>query len=194
MHCFNLLFPFQFVINRYTFIFLLFLQPRPHEAGGKYGKGIVVRKYRKDSTINLKVELTANHKGYFEFRLCPNNAPHKVATQECLDLYLLKLAKKPSGETYGDEPAMAHDHKFYPGPGSKIFETRYRLPKDLTCSQCVLQWRYIAGRIPHFSRRIFLQMTNVTKFQVIIGALVQTVPAKLVVVLKRNLEPALTSR
>ncbi|KAL0280044.1 UNVERIFIED_CONTAM: hypothetical protein PYX00_001458 [Menopon gallinae] len=120
-------------------------KPRPHEAGGKYGNGIIVRKYKKGSKITIRVELTANHKGYFEFRLCPNNAPHRVATQECLDLYLLKIAKKSNGGTYGDEPAMGHETRYYPAVGSKVFEMRYQLPENLTCTQCILQWRYIAG-------------------------------------------------
>lgn len=35
--------------------------------------------------------------------------------------------------------------RFYPGTENKVYEMRYVLPKGLTCSQCVLQWRYIAG-------------------------------------------------
>ena len=35
--------------------------------------------------------------------------------------------------------------RFYPGPGTKVFEMHYQLPKELTCRQCVLQWRYVAG-------------------------------------------------
>lgn len=27
----------------------------------------------------------------------------------------------------------------------QVFETRYLLPPSLTCTQCILQWRYIAG-------------------------------------------------
>jgi hypothetical protein len=27
----------------------------------------------------------------------------------------------------------------------QVFETRYLLPPGLTCTQCILQWRYIAG-------------------------------------------------
>lgn len=95
--------------------------------------------------INVRVELTANHKGFFEFRLCPNNAPHRVATQECLDLNVLKLARKPNGGIYGDEPAMAHDSRYYPASGSKVFEIKYMLPENLTCTQCIMQWKYIAG-------------------------------------------------
>lgn len=71
----------------------LFLQPRAHEAGGTYGNGIIVRRYKSGSVFTIRVELTANHRGYFEFRLCPNNAPKQVATQQCLDRYVLKRAK-----------------------------------------------------------------------------------------------------
>lgn len=74
-------------------LFLYYLQPRPHEAGGKYGQGIIVRKYKTGSSFTIRVELTANHRGFFEFRLCPNNAVKRVATQQCLDRYVLKRAK-----------------------------------------------------------------------------------------------------
>ena len=65
-------------------------QPRANEAGGMFGKGIIVRKYEMNQVIKVRVELTANHMGWFEFRLCPNNAPHKVASQLCLDQHILK--------------------------------------------------------------------------------------------------------
>ena len=55
-----------------------------------FGKGIIVRKYEMNQVIKVRVELTANHMGWFEFRLCPNNAPHKVASQLCLDQHILK--------------------------------------------------------------------------------------------------------
>ena len=35
--------------------------------------------------------------------------------------------------------------RFHPGPGNKVFEVRLELPEGLTCSQCVLQWRYVAA-------------------------------------------------
>lgn len=40
---------------------------------------------------------------------------------------------------------VTSDHRYYPGPGSKKFYARYRLPAGLTCKQCVLRWRYVAG-------------------------------------------------
>lgn len=87
----------------------------------------------------VRVELTANHRGYFEFRLCPNNAPKQVASESCLDKYVLRRVKtKDADETF-------HETRFYPGTENKVYEMRYSLPEGLTCSQCVLQWKYIAG-------------------------------------------------
>lgn len=38
-------------------------QPRPNEYGGKYGQGVIVRKYNPGSDITIRVELTASHMG-----------------------------------------------------------------------------------------------------------------------------------
>ena len=119
-----------------------------------YGKGVLVRRYVRGQPIKVRVELTANHMGYFEFRICPNNNPAQVASQRCLDQNLLK-------KTSGGGPRFVSNQKreiwqplamgFLPacrymvGPGNKIFEMHYQLPSDLTCQQCVFQWRYIAG-------------------------------------------------
>ncbi|XP_076281956.1 uncharacterized protein LOC143209750 [Lasioglossum baleicum] len=105
--------------------------PRPHETGGKYGNSVIVRKYRTGSVIPVKVELTANHHGYFEFRTCAMTHKGKEVDQECLDKYSLRMENGSS--------------RYFPGPGNKIFEAFYKLPDDLTCAQCVFQWRYIAG-------------------------------------------------
>ncbi|XP_055940448.1 uncharacterized protein LOC129970612 [Argiope bruennichi] len=107
-------------------------KPRPNEAGGIYGKGIIVRNYKPGQEVKSIVELTANHKGFFEFKLCPHNDPKTVATQDCLDQYLLELADG-SGT------------KYYPSTRTGKFVVNLRLPQHLTCSQCVFQWTYTAG-------------------------------------------------
>lgn len=38
-------------------------KPRPNEHGGKYGQGVIVRKYNPGSDITIRVELTASHMG-----------------------------------------------------------------------------------------------------------------------------------
>ncbi|XP_043194408.1 uncharacterized protein LOC122366323 isoform X2 [Amphibalanus amphitrite] len=108
-------------------------QPRPNEAGGMYGRGEIVRTYAAGSSIPVGVELTANHKGYFEMRVCPVNSNARPATQRCLDRYKLQLSDG-GGVRYYPQPAW----------NGKI-QLRYRLPADLTCRQCVFQWRYVAG-------------------------------------------------
>lgn len=98
-----------------------------------------MRRYKAGQPIIVRVELTANHRGYFEFKLCPNNAPKQVASQSCLDKYVLRRVKtKDADETF-------HETRFYPGLENKVYEMRYSLPQGLTCSQCVMQWKYIAG-------------------------------------------------
>lgn len=67
-------------------------QPRDHEAGGKYASGIISRRYTEGQLIDVDVDITANHKGWFEFRLCPNNDVKKVASQTCFDNNLLKFS------------------------------------------------------------------------------------------------------
>ncbi|KAL6428277.1 hypothetical protein ACFW04_008529 [Cataglyphis niger] len=105
--------------------------PRAHETGGKYGNGVIVRRYRTGSVIPVRVELTANHHGYFEFRTCAMTYRDREVTQDCLDRHLLSAK---NGST-----------RYYPGPGNRVFEGYYKLPEGLTCAQCVFQWRYIAG-------------------------------------------------
>lgn len=71
-------------------------------------------------------KITANHRGTFEFRVCNiDNTPNEDATQECLDLNLLKTV-------YG----LTHYH----------IESSYRtvninltLPSNFTCKHCVFQ-------------------------------------------------------
>lgn len=43
--------------------FLDLPEPRPNEYGGKYGLGVIVRKYSPGSPMSIRVELTASHMG-----------------------------------------------------------------------------------------------------------------------------------
>ncbi|KAK7489255.1 hypothetical protein BaRGS_00019507 [Batillaria attramentaria] len=106
--------------------------PHDNEAGGKYANGIIVRHYREGETISVSVDLTTSHLGYFEFRICPNNNPHKVITQQCLDRYLLQ---QPDGST----------RYYIKSYDQGVRTVQLVLPQGLTCTQCVLQWKYNAG-------------------------------------------------
>lgn len=107
--------------------------PRNNEAGGKYGKGIIVRRYKRGQVMKAMVQLTANHRGHFEFRLCPTNNSTVPATDECMSQHPLPMAD--TGETR----YMVNAAK------SKDFNINLKLPDDMTCDQCVFQWTYTAG-------------------------------------------------
>ncbi|XP_034834890.2 uncharacterized protein [Maniola hyperantus] len=102
-------------------------EPRPHELGGIFGEGIIVADYDAGQVVNITVHITAYHRGYWIFKLCPDP---KNTDQSCFDEYPLEL------EDGG--------FRFYP-PHGGIYSLNYRLPKGLVCEHCVLQWRYIAG-------------------------------------------------
>ncbi|XP_056017727.1 uncharacterized protein LOC125679999 [Ostrea edulis] len=104
---------------------------RENEAGGRYAKGIISRRYTEGQIIDVKVKITASHLGYFEFRLCPNNNVHKPATQACLNQYVLH---QPSGSV-----------RFMEQGRPRVYSLKLKLPTGLTCSQCVLQWKYNTG-------------------------------------------------
>ncbi|XP_069365830.1 uncharacterized protein [Maniola hyperantus] len=112
-------------------------EPRPHEAGGMYGKGIITRHYSVGQEIEIEVELTANHLGTFVLKLCPNNNPKQEATQECFDRYPLYIS------------GTRDDRFLIPLDTAKkdTFRYRVRLPPYVTCTQCVLQWTYYTGNM-----------------------------------------------
>ncbi|CAF1371586.1 unnamed protein product [Adineta steineri] len=121
-----------------------FQGPLDHEDGGIYATGIIGRTYESGEMINTTIDITANHFGYFEFRLCPLNMGHsrrpRRLTQHCLDEYLLKIG--PS-----DSKSNGDDTRYYLPHGNKsYFYVPIELPAEITsCQHCVLQWKYHAG-------------------------------------------------
>lgn len=107
---------------------------RENEEGGKYSNGIIVRSYDQGEVISVSVQLTASHKGYFEFKICKKDNPRKRTTQECLDKYPLQL-EDGSGTRY-NIPNKS---------GYQLITVKLRLPEDVTCRDCTFQWKYNAG-------------------------------------------------
>lgn len=79
-----------------------------------------MRKYNAGSDMEIRVKLTAHHKGYFEFRICQN----LTSKQECFDQNLLKILKgAPSHPMPKDL-----ETRFYPRDGSRTYNITARLP------------------------------------------------------------------
>lgn len=108
--------------------------PGPNEAGGRYAKGVIADTYIEGQTIKTTVEITAYHKGWFEFRICANNDVTKIVSQKCLNSNLLPLA---SDGTTTRIVITGNQRRFY--------HIELQLPEGMTCEQCVIQWKYHAG-------------------------------------------------
>ncbi|XP_062605206.1 uncharacterized protein LOC134266995 [Saccostrea cucullata] len=110
--------------------------PRPNEDGGFYGRGFIIRTYRSGEDIEVVVNLTANHLGWMEFKLCPHDNTDQPVTQECLDKNVLPIVTENQGK--------GSVTRFYVGR-QNLISLRIQLPTDFSCQKCVLQWKYNAG-------------------------------------------------
>ncbi|XP_040569454.1 uncharacterized protein [Lepeophtheirus salmonis] len=107
--------------------------PRPHEApDGIYANGIITKTYTQGSLIPIIVDLSANHRGHFIFKICPNNNIFEDPSQSCLDKYPLKTG--PATLRYKVKEGLYGLILLY-----------VRLPSRLSCTQCILQWTYVGG-------------------------------------------------
>nr|CAD7405378.1 unnamed protein product [Timema poppensis] len=71
-------------------------RPRPNENTGKYGKGIIVKTLKSGQEFVAYIDVTTNHQGFFEFRLCPLQSRDELETEECFSKFLLQ---QPDGST-----------------------------------------------------------------------------------------------
>ncbi|XP_060082826.1 uncharacterized protein LOC132562118 [Ylistrum balloti] len=124
-------------------------QPRAHELGGTFGSGYISPNavYTQGQVIPTVVDITANHKGWFEFRVCKVTDNNPV-TQNCLDQNLLKLDNGDTrydlaGNIRGDIPIGV------------------KLPEDLSCDHCVLQWYWLTGN-SHRNKETFINCADIT--------------------------------
>lgn len=59
---------------------------KPHEApGGVFATGLITRNYTEGQIISVRIEITAYHKGSYEFKICPNDNIKIDPPQECFE-------------------------------------------------------------------------------------------------------------
>ena len=63
--------------------------PQRHETGGEFGNRIISKTYVMGSVIGLEIDITANHRGTFQLKLCPLGPREAEASQACLDSHPL---------------------------------------------------------------------------------------------------------
>ncbi|RZC40731.1 uncharacterized protein BDFB_012617 [Asbolus verrucosus] len=108
--------------------------PQANENTGIYGQGIIAKEYVSGSIIDVQIELTTNHMGFFNFSLCVLEDPDSPESGE--DCF------KPL--TLGDGSSKyVLPNKSETGP--TMVDLTVKLPDGLTCERCVFRWHYNAG-------------------------------------------------
>jgi hypothetical protein len=111
-------------------------RPRENELGGRYGQtGLIPRTYQQGDLVDLKVKLTAHHKGFFSFKICPILDGQTTEDEACFNSDESQVSLE-NGDTKLDVTTKIE---------SKNYLTTMVLPDDLYCDHCVLQWRYHTG-------------------------------------------------
>jgi len=105
--------------------------PRPNEMRGSWYRGIITGRYTAGQIIDIDVDLTQSHLGFMEFRLCTNPGNGGGETQACFNQHVLQRADGGGSRTIVDRTGM--------------YNVRYRLPANVRCARCVIQWNYRAG-------------------------------------------------
>ena len=123
--------------------------PRMFEGGGAFyhlNGGFRITSYAQGSTITIKMYVSANHGGYWTFKLCPvpdsladvsTTAENTIVTQQCFDATILQLVSpKGNGNAWFIDPGQTCP--FTP-------TITAQLPAGVTCKRCVLQWHWVTA-------------------------------------------------
>jgi hypothetical protein len=103
--------------------------------------------YLPGQVIDLKVTLTAHHKGHFEFHACPI-APGEVATGECFDNHPLRFHSEVLSSWESRSPANldpTYPERAYIHNGDSDLHYRFQLPSGLGGDLVLIQWHYITA-------------------------------------------------
>jgi len=116
------------------------VRPRNNEWGGKYGStGLIPRSYEQGATIDIEVQLTAHHMGWFEFKLCPMGIHDTTEPDWCFSSKD-SLLQFSDSSTRWDIPSQSEGN--VAGKTGWWYKRAVKLPDGLTCDHCVLQWHW----------------------------------------------------
>jgi len=113
-----------------------------HEGGGGFEKlngGYRMTYYPQGGTVNIKIFITANHGGYFEFAVCPvppgveGVAERKYVTEACFKQNPTPvIGSSVTYLNYNQQPPFT-------------ITTSAKLPANLVCARCVFRWHYVTA-------------------------------------------------
>merc|ERR1712110_1284248 len=113
------------------------------EVGSDMYSGKIVETYKQGSTIEVRIHVPAKHKGGpHSFHIC-ESPMGEDPTQECLDANQLEF---DNGELEREIDDVRVKGARLP-PNNTLVPTylfKIKLPADLKCEHCVLQWKWFA--------------------------------------------------
>jgi hypothetical protein len=112
--------------------------PQDHAAGGIHDRG-VRKTYCQGSTVNIQVNITAYHKGFFEFQLCPTYPE----TETCFKTF--------------------HKHSIE-GTAIEGGQPSYSIPITLPfieCNHCVFRWVWTTNNSPGLPPEMFINCADI---------------------------------
>lgn len=114
--------------------------PQPHAAGGVHDRG-VRKMYTQGQNITLQVNVTAYHRGHFDFQLCD----HYPETEDCFRTFVSNFSIEGFREG-----------------GAPTFWIHAPLPRNLTCDHCVLRWYWTTNNSPGLPPETFLNCADIS--------------------------------
>lgn len=98
--------------------------------------------YLDGGEIDIVTEITAYHKGHFEFKICPLSYPNEVASQDCFDGHPLTFVQDL---LYGASRDKMYPYRAYLAGDHKRFIHRMKLPDGVTGNHVLLQWHWLTA-------------------------------------------------
>jgi hypothetical protein len=105
--------------------------------------------YAPGAEFGMTIQITAHHRGHFEFRLCDAAllSDPTTVTWACLNQNVLQRVSVPGEVSPVD---VNHPERYYLEPEcspnyNKTIFMKYRMPANVTCERCVIQWWWITG-------------------------------------------------
>lgn len=138
---------------------------KDHRRGGRfYNNGFIVANYTQGGRVEVEMSIVAHHNGFIEMHVCDVAQCGGEISEHCFRIGACQQLKRSFVEECetGSMRCGPIDRK-YPGrwhlPCSRVplhdrkgWETygekgriAYKLPKDLTCEHCVIQWFWSAA-------------------------------------------------
>lgn len=108
---------------------------RLHETGNAMALNETARNYFPGSSIDLMIEIVANHGGQFKFEMCWRDSWNDTETEDCFEGLKVSVAKENNNQP-------SDYYQLDPTSGTGIFTMSVDLPIDRTCERCILRWHW----------------------------------------------------